>query len=50
MVTANNQSVMESIMEEISLEDIVLQNLLTNESYIRKVIAFIKEDYFSNRS
>ena len=36
-------------MEEISLEDVVLQNLLTNESYLRKVLAFIKEDYFSSR-
>lgn len=36
-------------MDDISLEDVVLQNLLTNESYLRKVIPFIKEEYFSNR-
>lgn len=37
-------------MDNISLEDVVLQNLLCNESYLRKVLPFVKEEYFSTRS
>ena len=31
---------------KIELEQLILQNLLTNEPYMRKVIPFVKKDYF----
>ena len=34
---------------EARLETTILKNLIRNESFTRKVIPFIKEDYFSNR-
>lgn len=34
-------------MEDISLEDVVLQNLITNDTFLRKAIPYIKEEYFS---
>jgi len=33
-----------------SLEDIIFKNLLDNESYMRRVIPFIKEEYFQTKS
>jgi len=33
-----------------SLEDIIFKNLLENESYMRRVIPFVKEDYFQTKS
>jgi len=37
-----------SVMDNV--EFLVLRNLLHNEEYVRKVIPFIKSDYFENRS
>ena len=34
----------------MSIEQTVLSNILTNESYARKVVPFIKEEYFQNVS
>ena len=33
-----------------NVEFLILRNLLHNEEYVRKVIPFIKSDYFDNRS
>ena len=33
-----------------NVEFLILRNLLYNEEYVRKVIPFIKSDYFDNRS
>jgi replicative DNA helicase len=33
-----------------SLEDIIFKNLLVNESYMRRVIPFLKEEYFQTKS
>ena len=33
-----------------NVEFLILRNLLHNEEYVRKVIPFIKADYFENRS
>jgi replicative DNA helicase len=33
-----------------SLEDIIFKNLLDNESYMRRVIPFLKEEYFQTKS
>ena len=33
-----------------NVEFLILRNLLHNEEYVRKVIPFIKADYFDNRS
>ena len=33
-----------------SLEDIIFKNLLENESYMRRVIPFVKEEYFQTKS
>ena len=35
-------------MEDISLEDVVLQNLITNDEFLRKAIPYIKEEYFAD--
>ena len=32
------------------LEQIIIKNLIYNEEYIRKVLPFVKEDYFSDRT
>ena len=32
------------------IEPIILHNLLTNEDYVRKVLPYLKDDYFSNGS
>ena len=34
----------------MSIEQTVLSNILINESYARKVVPFIKEEYFQNVS
>ena len=31
---------------KIDLEQTILRNILTNESYMRKVIPFVKKEYF----
>ena len=33
-------------MESVTIEKLILKNLLTNEEYTRKVIPFLKEEYF----
>ena len=33
-------------MTEINLQQTILRNLLTNDSYMRKVAAFLSPDYF----
>lgn len=35
-------------MDDISLEDVVLQNLITNDEFLRKAIPYIKEEYFAD--
>lgn len=35
-------------MDDISLEDVVLQNLITNDTFLRKAIPYIKEEYFAD--
>lgn len=35
------------IMEDTTLEDIILQSLITNEGFTRKAIPYIKEEYFT---
>ena len=35
-------------MEDISIEDVILQNLITNDEFLRKAIPYIKEEYFAN--
>lgn len=37
-------------MEDISIEGIILQNLINNTSFARQSIPFIKEDYFTDQS
>lgn len=40
-------------MNDISLEDVILQNLITNDDFLRKAIPYIKDEYFTehvNRS
>ena len=32
------------------LEDTILTNLIFNEDYCRKVLPFLKDDYFANRT
>ena len=32
------------------LEDTILSNLIHNEDYCRKVLPFLKDDYFASRS
>ena len=34
----------------MKLEQAILKNLVYNEDYLRKVLPFIKEDYFSDRT
>lgn len=34
----------------MSIEKIILENLLTNEIYVRRVLPFIKEEYFQERN
>ena len=34
----------------MSIENLILSNLLYNEEYSRKVIPFLKTDYFSDQS
>ena len=44
MLLLNSTSLMERI------ETTILKNLIFNEDYSRKVIPFIKSEYFENRS
>ena len=33
-------------MQKTNLEQIILRNILTNEDYMRKVLPFVRPDYF----
>jgi len=35
-------------MSDISIENLILSNLLYDENYIRSVLPFLKEEYFVN--
>ena len=34
----------------MSIEKVILENLLSNEPYVRRVLPFIKEEYFQERT